>query len=77
MSEYELSPEDASQIVSLLDRVAGLSLERAGLGLTDDQRQFLTTSAIGRDPAQLARRLRELAFVVREQLPPGAPDPLA
>ena len=77
MSEYELRPEDASQIVSVLDRVAGLSLERPGLALSDEQRQFLTTDVIGRDPEQLARRLRELAFVVREQLPPGAPDPLA
>ena len=77
MSAYELSPEDASQIVSLLDRMAGLSLERPGLALSDEQRQFLTTREIARDPQQLARRLRELAFVVREQLPPDAPDPLA
>lgn len=77
MSAYELSPEDASQIVSVLDRMAGLSLERPGLALSGEQRQFLTTGALARDPEQLARRLRELAFVVREQLPPGAPDPLA
>jgi hypothetical protein len=77
MSEYQLSPPDASQIVSFLDRVAGLTLEGPGLALTDQQRQFLTSGALAGDPQQLARRLRELAFVVREQLPPDAPDPLA
>ena len=75
MSTYELSPGDASGIVSLLSRLAGLALERPGLVLTDEQRHFLTTSAIAQEPVELARRLRELAFVVREQLPADAPDP--
>jgi hypothetical protein len=73
-ARYELTAGDAGFVVAVLDHLAALAVARPGLGLTDEQRLFLSDNSIARDPHQMADRLSKVATAIKEQLPSDAPE---
>jgi hypothetical protein len=74
LATYELTAADAAFVVAVLDHLAALAVARPGLGLTDEQRLFLSDNSIARDPHQMADRLSKVAATLKEQLPSDAPE---